>query len=171
MCHSLYSCVESLAVREFSALAKTDNIPLTRYLLNGKTTSSKQEKDMPEQTNGTPNGGSITKFDPLASGGNALPVGFRIFAKSKMNPSQLQAITASATEYGDGGFTLIKGPPGAYARVRVTVALHLFLYFIRISNHISNIRDRKVYNTVFDIECTTSPTISRILQRHRENRH
>ena len=55
---------------------------------------------------------TLTKFDPLALGGNALPVGFRIFIKSKMNPSQLHAITASASEYGDGGFTLIKGPPG-----------------------------------------------------------
>ena len=88
-------------------MTKTDNIPLTRYLLDGKATSSKQEEE--EQVNKVTNGG---KFDPLASGGNALPVGFRIFAKSKMNPSQLQAITASATEYGDGGFTLIKGPPG-----------------------------------------------------------
>jgi hypothetical protein len=29
-----------------------------------------------------------------------------------MNASQQDAIAASASEYGDGGFTLIKGPPG-----------------------------------------------------------
>ncbi len=50
-----------------------------------------------------------SQFDPLAASGNALPVGFRIFIKSKMNTSQLAAITAAAREYGDGGFTLIKG--------------------------------------------------------------
>ena len=65
-------------------------------------------------------------FDPLAAEGNSLPVGFRIYIKSKMNASQQKAITASATEYGDGGFTLIKGPPG----MLLLVCFSLFYTFV-----------------------------------------
>ncbi len=56
---------------------------------------------------------SITK-NPLSQfgGSNALGIGFRIFVKSKFNVSQQAAISAAAREYGDGGFTLVKGPPG-----------------------------------------------------------
>lgn len=42
----------------------------------------------------------------------ALGVGFTKYATKKFNPSQLGAISAASTEYGEGGFTLIKGPPG-----------------------------------------------------------
>ena len=48
-----------------------------------------------------------------------------------MNDSQLHAITAAAREYGDGGFTLIKGPPGtgkSTTLVSVLNALHLRQY-------------------------------------------
>jgi hypothetical protein len=45
---------------------------------------------------------------------DTLPLGFRSFVKSTLNASQQAAISASATEYGDGGFTLIKGPPGKF---------------------------------------------------------
>jgi senataxin len=48
-----------------------------------------------------------------------------------MNASQLQAITASAKEYGSGGFTLIKGPPGtgkSTTLVSILNALHLRQY-------------------------------------------
>ena len=58
--------------------------------------------------------------DPLSSAlPDALPVGFRNFVKSTMNTSQQDAIAASASEYGDGGFTLIKGPPG---KVKIDLA-------------------------------------------------
>ena len=81
-------------------------MPLSKYLLDGKTNSSKEENEPYAVENGT----NVAKFDPLSQSG--LPVGFRIYVKSKMNASQLQAITASSREYGCGGFTLIKGPPG-----------------------------------------------------------
>jgi hypothetical protein len=45
-------------------------------------------------------------------GPSALGKGFADYASSKFNLSQLGAISASAQEYGEGGFTLIKGPPG-----------------------------------------------------------
>jgi hypothetical protein len=92
-------------------LSRVDTIPLTNYLLDAKKTirkceNSASDHDCPET--------SMTKFSPLATEGNSLPIGFRIFVKAKMNDSQLKAITASASEYGDGGFTLIKGPPGKF---------------------------------------------------------
>jgi hypothetical protein len=90
-------------------LSRVDTIPLTNYLLDAKKFTPKCENsasdsDCPEK--------SSAKFSPLATEGNSLPIGFRIFIKAKMNESQLNAITAAASEYGDGGFTLIKGPPG-----------------------------------------------------------
>ena len=93
-------------MREFNALIKADTIPLTNYILDGKFSNNKVENSENDA------GSEKMVFNPLASGGDALPVGFRISVKSKMNNSQQKAIIASATEYGDGGFTLIKGPPG-----------------------------------------------------------
>ncbi|KAL7464961.1 hypothetical protein ACHAXS_005292 [Conticribra weissflogii] len=110
------------ALREFNALSRADSIPLTKYLLDGKV-GDKDSIQHDLQTS--------SQFDPLAASGNALPVGFRIFIKSKMNTSQLAAITAAAREYGDGGFTLIKGPPGtgkSTTLVSVLNALHLRQY-------------------------------------------
>ena len=40
-----------------------------------------------------------------------------------MNNSQLHAITASASEYGDGGLTLIKGPPGMYSTHQLLILI------------------------------------------------
>ena len=49
----------------------------------------------------------------LSMGGtSALGTGFAEYASRKFNLSQLGAISAAAQEYGDGGFTLIMGPPG-----------------------------------------------------------
>lgn len=45
-------------------------------------------------------------------GVEALGKGWVEYATGKFNPSQLEAISAAATDYGSGGFTLIKGPPG-----------------------------------------------------------
>jgi hypothetical protein len=97
------------ALREFNALSRIDTIPLVNYLLDGKKTNPKCETSSPENDCSEK---ASTKFCPLATEGNSLPIGFRIFIKSKLNDSQQNAITASASEYGDGGFTLIKGPPG-----------------------------------------------------------
>lgn len=56
----------------------------------------------------------VAQSNPLSekAGSNALGIGFRIWVKSKFNYSQQEAINAAAREYGSGGFTLVKGPPG-----------------------------------------------------------
>ena len=55
-----------------------------------------------------------TLSNPLSEHGgrNALGIGFRIWVKSKFNHSQQEAINAASREYGSGGFSLVKGPPG-----------------------------------------------------------
>lgn len=96
------------SLREFTALCRMDMIPLKSCLLgqhleNGATNSSI----------GKP-GTSTTKAQLLnkMGGVDALGKGFTKYAQKKFNPSQLGAISASASDYGEGGFTLIKGPPG-----------------------------------------------------------
>lgn len=71
--------------------------------------------------------------NPLSEHGgrNALGIGFRIFVKSKFNDSQQAAINSAAREYGQGGFTLIKGPPGTGKTTTLATmvnALHLKQY-------------------------------------------
>jgi hypothetical protein len=85
------------AVREFNALMRIDNLPLNKYLLDGK---------MPIEQDGQQPKGKVL---------DELPLGFQTFLKSKANSSQLDAISAAAREYGKGGFTLIKGPPGKFS--------------------------------------------------------
>ena len=84
------------AVREFNALMRVDKLPLNKYLLGGKVAI--------EQDGQQPKGKVLDE----------LPIGFQTFLKSKANSSQLDAISAAAREYGAGGFTLIKGPPGKF---------------------------------------------------------
>ena len=55
-------------------------------------------------------------------GSSALGKGFATYASQKFNLSQLGAILASAHEYGKGGFTLIKGPPGT-GKVRIFLSI------------------------------------------------
>jgi hypothetical protein len=91
------------AWREFTALCRVESIPLTRHLLG-------------EHLSGLPKLplAPITKAQLLdkMGGTSALGKGFTKYADSKFNRSQLMAISAAAIEYGQGGFTLIKGPPG-----------------------------------------------------------
>ena len=74
-----------------------------KYLLSPKCASSGKSPSEVGVCNG-----------PLSKmgGPNALGIGFRIWVKSRFNDSQLAAINAAAREYGGGGFTLVKGPPG-----------------------------------------------------------
>jgi hypothetical protein len=93
------------ALREFTALCRVDTLPLKHYLLglhlekeeNRRKLSSRQSTDQILQ---------------LLGGSQALGTGFIDYCRGKFNASQLTAIAASANEYGEGGFTLIKGPPG-----------------------------------------------------------
>ena len=98
-------------LREFRALCKVDELPLLKYVLDGKVSSDDgvptiRQDSIAEATVGAQT--ATAKFDPLAQN-SGLPVGFRIAIKSRMNESQLNAITAAASEYGSGGFTLVKG--------------------------------------------------------------
>lgn len=115
---SFFSCTK--ANREFKALSTADEISLTKYLLDGGKASSRSKAE-----NGEAAVEKSTTFDPISAEGgkDSLPVGFRIFIKSKMNISQLHAITASASEYGDGGLTLIKGPPGMYSTHQLLILI------------------------------------------------
>jgi senataxin len=64
-------------------------------------------------------------------GDDKLGKGFTSYAQKKFNPSQLMAISASASDYGDGGFTLIKGPPGTgktTTLVAILNSLHIRQY-------------------------------------------
>ena len=45
-------------------------------------------------------------------GVNALGKGFASYAEKKFNESHLEAVSAASKDYGKGGFTLVKGPPG-----------------------------------------------------------
>ena len=97
-------------LREFNALCKVDELPLLKYVLDGKVSSDESVPMITQDSTAEPAADAATaKFDPLAQNSSGLPVGFRIAIKSRMNESQLTAITAAASEYGSGGFTLVKG--------------------------------------------------------------
>lgn len=118
------------ALREFTALCRMDQIPLLDYILGEKMTRGDGKNGSEESSSN-----NFTKIveenvddmDPLKKehqakkqilanmgGDSALGKGFGDFARRKFNLSQLTAIAASAKDYGGGGFTLIKGPPGKF---------------------------------------------------------
>ena len=92
------------ALREFTALCRVDMLPLQKYLLGQHLERDKPRKLSRHQ--------STQQLLNQMGGKAALGEGFLHYAQNKFNNSQLTAIAASAAEYGDGGFTLIKGPPG-----------------------------------------------------------
>ena len=124
------------SLREFTALTQIHQLPLLRFLLaehldqtKTTTTSSKATDPGNEGKGGSSSNSSTTTktrrttritsttttTDELLErigGSEALGKGFIDYASKKFNASQLKAIAASAHEYGEGGFTLIKGPPG-----------------------------------------------------------
>jgi len=93
------------AWREFTALCRVESIPLTRYLLGQQLDGSQPEQQQLAST-------TKTQLLEKMGGTTALGKGFTAYANAKFNQSQLLAISAAAMEYGNGGFTLIKGPPG-----------------------------------------------------------
>jgi senataxin len=106
------------ALREFTALCNVDMIPLKTYLLGQHIDEVKQNAYNKDPRTSSMN--SIDLSDPhhkdallkKMGGVEALGKGFTEYARKKFNPSQLMAISASSQGYGEGGFTLIKGPPG-----------------------------------------------------------
>lgn len=92
------------ALREFTALCRIDMLPLQKFLLGQHLEKGKPRKLSRNQ--------STEQLLNQMGGKAALGEGFLKYAQNKFNSSQLTAIAASAHEYGDGGFTLIKGPPG-----------------------------------------------------------
>ena len=88
------------ALREFTALCRIDMLPLQKFLLGQHL-----ERDKPRKLS---HNQSTQQLLDQMGGKAALGVGFMKYAESKFNTSQLTAIAASAHEYGDGGFTLIK---------------------------------------------------------------
>jgi hypothetical protein len=106
------------ALREFTALASVDSIPLKHYLLG--THINDRKRKQPSNTkaslkdgdnNPDLQHGNKDALIKIMGGVDALGKGFTEYAQKKFNPSQLHAISASSQGYGDGGFTLIKGPP------------------------------------------------------------
>lgn len=92
------------ALREFTALCSIETLPMKQFLLGQHLENVAHRR-------------KLSRNQPVAQllkqmGGEQLGAGFLEYAGKKFNQSQLTAIAASAHEYGDGGFTLVKGPPG-----------------------------------------------------------
>ncbi|KAL7506566.1 hypothetical protein ACHAXN_003823 [Cyclotella atomus] len=100
------------SLREFTALCRMDRLPLADYILCTKMNVEEDEES--ELTSGDAKDEKMAKKQILQKMGGpiALGKGFVDYAQHKFNLSQLKGISASAAEYGNGGFTLIKGPPG-----------------------------------------------------------
>jgi hypothetical protein len=97
------------ALREFTALCNVDTLPMKTFLLGQHLERAENRRKLSRNQ----------PVDQLLQqmGGDQLGEGFLEYAKKKFNPSQLTAIAASAHEYGEGGFTLIKGPPGTGSKL------------------------------------------------------
>jgi senataxin len=92
------------ALREFTALCAFETLPMKQFLLGKHLEKAENRR-------------KLSRHQPIPQllqqmGGDQLGDGFLKYAEHKFNRSQLTAIAASAHEYGEGGFTLIKGPPG-----------------------------------------------------------
>ncbi|CAB9520022.1 Probable helicase DDB_G0274399 [Seminavis robusta] len=119
------------ALREFTALCKMDQLPLKRFLLGQHLDPHSQQQQPHSTTTQLHKLNSKTEMLEKMGGSQALGPGFTSYAEKKFNPSQLKAIVASAHEYGEGGFTLIKGPPGTgktTTLVAVLNSLHIRQY-------------------------------------------
>ena len=93
------------ALREFTALCRVDTLPLKRYLLGLHLEKAENRRKLSSRQ-------STEQLLGVLGGTQQLGPGFVKYCQEKFNTSQLTAIAASANQYGEGGFTLIKGPPG-----------------------------------------------------------
>ena len=93
------------ALREFTALCRVDTLPLQRYLFGRHLEREENRRKLSSRQ-------STEQLLKVLGGSEALGKGFIEHCRNKFNASQLTSIAASANEYGEGGFTLIKGPPG-----------------------------------------------------------
>lgn len=101
------------ALREFTALCRVDQLPLKKFLFGLHLEKAENRRKLSSRQ-------STEQLLQLMGGKQSLGPGFIDYCKKKFNNSQLTAITASAHEYGDGGFTLIKGPPGTGSKYAIS---------------------------------------------------
>jgi senataxin len=94
------------SLREFTALCGMDRLPLADYILCTKMNIEENEGSEPASMDDE----KMAKKEILEKMGGsiALGKGFVDYARHKFNLSQLKGISASAAEYGNGGFTLVR---------------------------------------------------------------
>ena len=109
------------SLREFTALCRMDRLPLADYILCNKMNVKGDEmKDSSSAVTGVSSDLDNTEMMDedrekelkkhvleKMGGPIALGKGFVDYARRKFNLSQLKGISASAAEYGNGGFTLV----------------------------------------------------------------
>lgn len=97
------------SLREFTALCRMDRLPLADYILCGKMNVKKEKEGATEDEVMDVDKEKEMKKHILEKMGGpiALGKGFVDYARQKFNLSQLKGISASAAEYGNGGFTLV----------------------------------------------------------------
>ena len=134
------------ALREFNALCRVPTIPLINYMLGKDLVVNDDDMEFadggeqlkePRQTKKTKSKANMMQ---RMGGSSALGKGFVAYAKEKFNPSQLLAISASAAEYGEGGLTLIKGPPGT-GKSTTLVAILNSLHIRQFNKYYSMLSD------------------------------
>jgi senataxin len=121
------------AVREFTALCRVDRLPLQRFILGQHLVDETHSKRHSRT------GHDTEKMLANMGGTNALGKGFIHYVERKFNPSQLAAISAAAEEYGDGGFTLCKGPPGS-GKTSTLVAILNSLHIRQFNKYYEEVR-------------------------------
>lgn len=146
------------AQREFASLCSVDRLPMRSFLFgqhlerfeNRRKLSRNQSKEALLQQ----------------MGGELLGDGFLEYAGAKFNHSQLTAIAAAAHEYGEGGFTLIKGPPGTGSTFSIFAARSDSYLFLDVETTtlvaVLNSLHIRQYNKYYD-------EVRRIATRPRES--
>ena len=122
------------ALREFTALCRVESIPLTSLFIGTALGGWRDAKKTAARDTNNPH----AMLDAMG-GVNALGKGFTKYAQEKFNSSQFAAISASAEEYGNGGFTLIKGPPGT-GKTTTLVAVLNSLHIRQFNKYYEEVR-------------------------------